>query len=354
MMFMPVAISVRELRETIVERLQNNHNIEDFSVISIPSEEWIRLQFWPKNIHAKTAMQYSGRFKISYKVQSRLLRKSHPDAHYCAALFRYTRLFAIKFQKFTCFISADDKHKVPIGEMVETSTGVRNKATLASLDTELTSCDHDFTKLSVTPSVSLFCDIPKDITESFYQGQVYVAYKDSVFQPSSALRHSTEWLKCLHEKYVTLPEMVVIYTDGGADHRTTFGSVQIAMICLFLKGDFDFLAAVRTAPYHSWTNPAERVMSIINLGLQGVALKRSNMSSDSERIFKNLGTMEEIRGASSCNQTLSEELKIAVKDTQKILDNRTSRLKLHDQRFKYIEPATFEEINNLFEVVLIL
>ena len=78
------------------------------------------------------------------------------------------------------------------------------------------------------------------------------------------------------------------------------------------------------------------------------------MSPDSERIFKNLGTMKEIREASSCNQTLSEELKIAVKDTQKILDNRTSRLKLHDQRFKYIEPATFEEINNLFEVVLIL
>ena len=51
--------------------------------------------------------------------------------------------------------------------------------------------------------------------------------------------------------------MLIIYTNGGADHRTTFGSVQIAMICLFLKGDFDFLAAVRTAPYHLWTDPAE-------------------------------------------------------------------------------------------------
>ena len=148
--------------------------------------------------------------------------------------------------------------------------------------------------------------------------------------------------------------MIVIYTDGGADHQTTFGSVQIAMICLFLKGDFDFLAAVRTAPYHSWTNPAERVMSIINLGLQGVALKRSNMSSDSERIFKNLGTMEEIREASSCNQTLSEELKTAIKDTQNILENRTSRLKLHDQRFKCIDPATLEEINSLFEVNILI
>src|ERR1700722_3663263 len=119
------------------------------------------------------------------------------------------------------------------------------------------------------------------------------------------------------------------------------------MICLFLKGDFDFLAAVRTAPYHSWTNPAERVMSIINLGLQGVALKRSDMSSDSERAFKNLGTMEEIREAASLNQTLNEELKMAIKDTQEILKTRTSRLKLHEQRFKCINPATFEEINSL-------
>ncbi|CAB4373277.1 unnamed protein product [Rhizophagus irregularis] len=218
-------------------------------------------------------MQYTGRFEISYKVQSRLLRKSHPDSHYCAALFRYTRLFAIKFCKFACFISADDKHKVPVGETVETLIGVHNKATLASLGTELTSCDHDFTKLSVTPSISLFCEIPKDIT------------------------------------------------------------------------------AVQTAPYHSWTNPAERVMSIINLGLQNVVLKRSDMILDSEIIFKSLRTIEDIRNASSFNQTLSEELKMAIKNTQKTLETRTERLKLKNQKFKCIEPAALEEINGLFEIL---
>ena len=41
-------------------------------------------------------------------------------------------------------------------------------------------------------------------------------------------------------------------------------------------------------------------------------------------------------------------------DTQKILENRTSRLKLHDQRFKYIDPATLKEINNLFEVNILI
>ncbi|PKK41279.1 hypothetical protein RhiirC2_859338 [Rhizophagus irregularis] len=92
-------------------------------------------------------------------------------------------------------------------------------------------------------------------------------------------------------------------------------------------------------------------MSIINLGLQGVALKRSDMSSDSEKVFKNLGTMEEIQNAALYNQTLSEEMKIAIKDTQEILQNRTTRLKLHNQKFKCIDPATHEEINNLFDIL---
>jgi len=42
----------------------------------------------------------------------------------------------------------------------------------------------------------------------------------------------------------------------------------------FLRGDFDLLIAARTAPQQSWTNPVERIMSILNLGLQGVAIVR--------------------------------------------------------------------------------
>jgi hypothetical protein len=60
MMFIPVVISIRELRKNIIERLQTKHDEETFSKISIPGEEWIRLQFWPKTIYAKTFMQYTG------------------------------------------------------------------------------------------------------------------------------------------------------------------------------------------------------------------------------------------------------------------------------------------------------
>ena len=44
----------------------------------------------------------------------------------------------------------------------------------------------------------------------------------------------------------------------------------------------DMLVALHTAPSNSWANPVERVMSIVNIGLQGVGLMRWKMSDDFE------------------------------------------------------------------------
>ena len=64
--------------------------------------------------------------------------------------------------------------------------------------------------------------------------------------------------------------MLLIYTDGGPDHRCcTYVSVKLAYISLFLNLDQEVLIALRTAPSNSWANPVERVMSIVNTGLQG-------------------------------------------------------------------------------------
>ncbi|PKC07526.1 hypothetical protein RhiirA5_418084 [Rhizophagus irregularis] len=123
---------------------------------AVPSEGWIRLNFAPSNAHATKAMHYTGCFNVKYKVQSRLLRKS----------------------------TDHDKHKVPIGEGVHVSAGVHNKKTLPPAEGKITAADHDFTK------------------------KVYVCYKDTVFQPSSALRHSTEFFNLkadeLEDEFETL------------------------------------------------------------------------------------------------------------------------------------------------------
>ena len=56
-MYMPIAISVRDLREAVIEILKEKNNQETFEKINIPSIEWIRLQFQPKNQYAKNAIR---------------------------------------------------------------------------------------------------------------------------------------------------------------------------------------------------------------------------------------------------------------------------------------------------------
>ena len=53
----------------------------------IPSEEWVRLQFCPKNPHAKVASQYRCQFDVKIMVQKRQFRHDHVDVHYSAAVF---------------------------------------------------------------------------------------------------------------------------------------------------------------------------------------------------------------------------------------------------------------------------
>lgn len=67
--------------------------------------------------------------------------------------------------------------------------------------------------------------------------------------------------------------------------------------------DLDVLIAARTAPNHSWANPVERIMSIVNLGLQCVGMMRQKSSEDYEAtismynrtIYNILGHFELIR-----------------------------------------------------------
>ncbi|PKY62399.1 hypothetical protein RhiirA4_488807, partial [Rhizophagus irregularis] len=235
---------------------------------------------------------------------------------------------------------------------VATSTGVRNKKSLVGINSTLVASDHDFTKLSLTPSVIFFIDVPTTIEDSFYHGNVFVSYKDTVFQPSNAIRHATEFFNAIQLHYTFIPPILCLYTDGGPDHRTTFGSVQISLICLFLRGDFDFLIALRTAPYHSWANPAERIMSIINLGLQGVAIMRDSMNADLEEIFKKADTLDEIRAAANKNIDLKNGLHNCILNIQQMLHSRTERLVLHENHFQHYDPANDQNIDDFFKIIL--
>lgn len=86
-----------------------------------------------------------------------------------------------------------------------------------------------------------------------------------------------------------------MYSDGGPDHRVTYLSVQLSIICLFLSGNYDMIIAARTPPMGSWKNPPERIMSILNLALQAVGLMRKETSSVCEQKLKSASGLSQLR-----------------------------------------------------------
>src|SRR4051794_24216196 len=91
-------------------------------------------------------------------------------------------------------------------------------------------------------------------------------------------------------------------------------------------------------------------MSILNLGLQGVALVRDAMSPESETAFAKLDTLDEIRTAAKKNENLKNDLCECITRVQQLLKGRTERLVLHDEQFQCYSPVDKTIIDEFFNV----
>lgn len=92
-------ISIPDLINDIKEDLPENS--------PVPSESTVLFSFVPKHAHTKAAKLYTSKLPLQHKVQTRQLRTSHVDEHYCSALFKYAREYAVQyreelFQSFIC------------------------------------------------------------------------------------------------------------------------------------------------------------------------------------------------------------------------------------------------------------
>ena len=357
---MPFAVSIRHLRGIVEERLKQKF---PDSTPAIRSIEWIRLQFWPSNQYTNRAIRYTGRFDIKFGVQIRQLCKNHPDKHYVSALLQYVRDFSVKFRDCLMLISVDDKAVVPVGEPnCPISTGVHgHNRSLVCSGSQLLALDHDFHIHGIVPSVAFFIDIPECVSDSFFRGNTFVTSKDKVTQPSSALRYSTdsEITEIVRAHFsddglTSTKPVLVIVNNGGLDHRVTFGSVQVACIALFQALDLDMLVCVRTCPYQSWTNVAERVMSTLNLGLQNVSLARSSMTHCLEQLLKNKSTLSEVREVIEKNPDLASSLQDSMSAPLIALSRRFQAMKVKGNPMKMGVPASDSRINEQFQHALFI
>lgn len=349
-MYMPLAISCQDLIEIIAARLPAGSNL--------PTRSWLCLNFWPSNAFVRSAVCYTGRFKVKYAVQQRLTRAKHPDSSYAFNLFSMMKELAVKLGKDCALICLDDKSIVPIGEPGSpTSTGVRaHNKSLIPEGAKLSALDHDFHIHGAVPSVLLDVELPECKDDSFYNGVLHVTVKDKVFTPSSPIRHASESVSILRNTRssdglsLDCP-ILFVYTDGGPDHRTTFWSVKIAYIAVFIALDLDLLIAARTAPFHSYSNPAERCMSLLNLGLQNISLQRNAMDGNMEYMVKSASTLKKLRDLSERQPNVKTALEESLEPTLSLLKHRFSKLKLHDRRVVVHDAATLEEIQNISDLL---
>ena len=107
------------------------------------------------------------------------------------------------------------------------------------------------------------------------------------------------------------------------------------------------LVALRTAPGNSWSNPVERLMSIVNLGLQGVGVIRQKGSESLEAALKPENNMKAVRDVLS-NSALEDDWRASMEPTLKILNKQMTKLSLKEKPFTPETPATVEDIEGLW------
>lgn len=343
--YMPFAMSVEDLRDIIKERLPNDSKV--------PSVSWLKLNFCPSNPYKNSAKNYTGRFKVKFKVQQRLLRAQHEDSEFGRNQFSHLKEFSCKYKSVSLLQSVDDKAIVPIGEPGHAvSTGVRpHHGGLVTADRQNIALDHDFHIAGVVPSVCFIIDIPSSPNDSFYNGLVHVTVKDKVFEASSPMRHLTENIALLRHKYCTdgvnLDKPILIrYSDGGPDHRVTYRSVQLCSLVEFIALDLDMIVCARTAPSMSYLNPAERTMSLLNIGLQNVSLRRENMAPEFELLARGK-TLKGLRNIAERNEKFKEKYKESTNVPIEILKQRFRKLKWKGESVVVNEAATEVDINTV-------
>ena len=83
----------------------------------------------------------------------------------------------------------------------------------------------------------------------------------------------------------------MLQTDGGPDHSLKRIAVKFALIAMFKELDLDHLVILRCAPNGSARNKVERSMSILNIGVAHVSLKRGEMPQWAEQMASKCSSM---------------------------------------------------------------
>ena len=126
--------------------------------------------------------------------------------------------------------------------------------------------------------------------------------------------------------------------------------MKYANICIFKELNVDMLVHDRCAPGHSYTNPAERVRSVLNLGLQN--RKTAHWKEFNVMIREGIGvkcqdvwSIAETRAFEQKKTDIKTQWKESVEPVQSHVRNRFMQLRLNDEPIGTLDPASDEGID---------
>ena len=83
--------------------------------------------------------------------------------------------------------------------------------------------DHDFQCVSLVPSLLLCCNIPLDMSGSFFcgdedkgYGKIFVRLRDAIFDPSKVFDYTAQLIDTMDQNNIN-PPVLVFQSDAGVD-----------------------------------------------------------------------------------------------------------------------------------------
>jgi len=134
-------------------------------------------------------------------------------------------------------------------------------------------------------SIHFQVDVLDGIVKSCYRGQVYMGVQTVPLNhlvPYDMLQNWEMHLKCLTNLSSLCYFCTQMVAQITVSHLYQFN--RQSFLCLL---NLDYICAVRIPLCYSWTSPAVRIKSFLNVGLQNVGVKRTQCSGDLKQPSEN-------------------------------------------------------------------
>ena len=247
-------------------------------------------------------------------------KESHIDGKFCAATIRHLEeLASFLGPKEVCFLSQDDKSRVPIG----LAAAKAQSPLLMHVEYRISLPDHDWVVAAqhkLIPSVYAGIVIGENgmgnCEAVTYSGPTFIAIRSGKHSSSTAYSHGFDF-----DTLLQLPEFssmvknpddgsvkpIFIFTvDGGPDENPRYQKVIDVAIHHFNSYNLDAIYIATNAPGRSAFNRVERRMAPLSKELSGVILPHETYGSHLDNKGKTVDPEMEKKNFEAAGKVLSE------------------------------------------------